>query len=225
MNTSADQYFLEGCGRCSKGGTPDCKVHLYAQELAALRTLILETGLEEDCKWGSPCYTLGGKNVVMLSAFKDSCFISFFKGALLQDSQGILTSAGPNSKAARLLKFQTIQEINTLQSSISAYLFEAIEVEKAGLSTPKKSGSESIPDVLLEVFAKDPEFQKSFEGLTPGRQRGYILHFTGAKQEKTKLARIEKNKQRILNGYGMNDCVCGRSKRLPNCDGSHKYIG
>ena len=142
MNTSADQYFLEGCGRCSKGGTPDCKVHLYAQELAALRTLILETGLEEDCKWGSPCYTLGGKNVVM-----------------------------------------------------------------------------------LQVFAKDPEFQKAFEGLTPGRQRGYILHFTGAKQEKTKLARIEKNKQRILNGYGMNDCVCGRSKRMPNCDGSHKYIG
>jgi len=225
MNTSADLFFTEGCGRCSKHSTPECKVHSYTEELALLRQLLLSTGLEEDCKWGSPCYTLAGKNVVMLAVFKDYCSLSFFKGALLADSAQLLSKAGPNSQSMRLFKFTDLTSIKRHEKTITEYIFEAIEVEKSGIQIPKSRASEPIPPALEQLFMEDIPFKTAFEKLTPGRQRAYLLHFNGAKQEKTTIARIAKNRQRILDGYGMNDCICGLSKRMPQCDGSHKRIG
>jgi len=205
MNKSVDNYFIEGCGRCPLGGTPDCKVHRWTRELELLRKIIQETGLTEESKWGAPCYTFQNKNVLMLSALKDYCCISFFKGALLSDEKNLLVKPGPNSQTARLFKFKDLDEIVQIENDIKAYIFESIEIEKAGLTIPFIKNPEPIPEELEMKFNKDQVFKTAFEALTPGRQRGYILHFSQPKQSKTRLARIEKCTPMILNGIGLND--------------------
>lgn len=205
MNTSADQYFLTGCGRCPLGGTSDCKVHTWSEELAYLRQLILATGLLEDCKWGVPCYTYQGGNVLLLSAFTKYCSISFFKGILLQDEQQLLVKPGPHSHAGRLFKFTNLSSIQAIEKEISAYIYEAMAIEKAGLTVPPPSNTTPVPKELEAHFAKDPALQAAFEALTPGRQRGYLIHFTQPKQEKTRISRIEKCIPMILSGIGLHD--------------------
>jgi uncharacterized protein YdeI (YjbR/CyaY-like superfamily) len=204
MTTNAELYFLEGCGRCPLGGTPDCKVHAWQQLLAALRRIVLECGLDEACKWGMPCYTVQGKNVLMISAFKDNCTISFFKGALLHDEHGMLAAAGENSHIARLLRFTQLNEILSQEEHIKTYIYQAIEVEKAGLKPPKGDAPD-IPEELQRKFEAAPAFRQAFEALTPGRQRGYLLYFTAAKQSATRAARIEKYMPLIFAGKGMHD--------------------
>lgn len=205
MNLSAENYFIEGCGRCPLGGTPDCKVHNWTSELELLRNIILDSGLMEESKWGAPCYTYQGKNILMLSALKDYCCISFFKGALLSDKKNLLAKPGPNSQAARLFKFKSTDEIRIIESDIKAYIFEAIEVEKAGLKVEFNKSPEPIPAELEAKFEEDPILKSAFEALTPGRQRGYILHFSQPKQEKTRISRIEKCTPMILSGIGLHD--------------------
>ncbi|UJH67935.1 YdeI/OmpD-associated family protein [Allomuricauda sp. SCSIO 65647] len=205
MNKTVDNYLINGCGRCSLGGTPDCKVHRWTNELELLRTITRDCGLTEEAKWGVPCYTFQGKNIMLISAFKDHCSVSFFKGSLLRDTQGILVKPGPNSQAARLLKFTEIEKIKKLETDIKAYIYEAVEVEKAGLKVNFKKNPEPIPEELENRFEKDPVLKTAFEALTPGRQRGYILYFSAPKQSKTRNARIEKCIGKILNGEGLHD--------------------
>lgn len=206
MNPKVDNYLAVGCGRCPLGGTPDCKVHPWQAELREVRRILLDTELTEELKWGFPCYTFQGGNVVILSSFKDNCTLSFFKGVLLQDSERILVQPGENSQAGRVIRFTSVDEILALEAVLKAYVAEAIEVEKAGLKVEYQDTSAfEFPDELLKMFADDPAFAAAFEALTPGRQRGYLLHFSSAKQSQTRVRRIEKYMPRIFEGKGLHD--------------------
>jgi uncharacterized protein YdeI (YjbR/CyaY-like superfamily) len=205
MTKDVELYFTDGCGRCSLGGTPQCKVRNWQEELTALRMVLRECELTEEVKWGVPCYTSQKKNIIILSAFKEYCSLSFFKGALLKDPQNILQKQGENSQLDRVIKFTTVKEIHILKPVIKAYIDEAIAVEQSGLKVETKKNPEPIPEELQELLDKNPEFKTAFETLTPGRQRGYILYFSQPKQSKTRVARIEKYTQQILDGVGMYD--------------------
>ncbi|MFC5625059.1 YdeI/OmpD-associated family protein [Algoriphagus winogradskyi] len=205
MNHSVDAYFTEGCGRCPLGGTPDCKVHYWTEELKLLRKIILDCGLEEQSKWGVPTYTYRKSNVLILAAFKEYCSVSFFKGALLSDTDKILSKPGENTQAARLIKYTSIDEVSNLKNRLKAYIFEAIEVEKAGLEVKFEKKPEPILEELQRKLDQNPELKSAFEALTPGRQRGYILFFSAPKQSKTRESRIEKCIPKILEGMGLND--------------------
>lgn len=206
MNPQVDAYLADGCGRCSLYNTPDCKVHAWHKELVELRSILLECGLIEELKWSQPCYTFQKKNILILGAFKDHCVLSFFKGSLLKDELNLLSKPGENSQAGRFFKFTNVKDIIRLKDTIKAYIFEAIEVEKAGLKVAfKKIDEQDIPDELQYIFENDSVFQNAFRSLTPGRQRGYLLFFSAAKQSKTRVSRIEKYRPKIMDGKGMHD--------------------
>lgn len=212
MMDSVEGYLEQGCMRCSYGGTPECKVHRWRGELELLRGIILSCGLTEESKWGVPCYTLNGKNVLMLSAYKEFACVSFFKGSLLHDTFGLLVKPGEHSQAARYLKFTDSAEIPKQSSSIKEYIFQAIEIEKAGKEVVFKKNPEPIPDELQQVFEIDEALQAAFYALTPGRQRGYILYFSQPKQSQSRLNRIEKCREKILLGEGLNDKYSGKKR-------------
>lgn len=205
MNTSVDAYFVDGCGRCALGGTPACKVHTWENELRELRRIVLDCGLDEQAKWGAPCYSFKNGNVLMIAAFKESCVLSFFKGVLLQDADGLLEKPGENSQAGRFFRFTDVKKILTLEPVIKAYIFEAIEVERAGMKVEFKKNPEPMPDELVTKLESDPILKNAFESLTPGRQRGYIIHFSQPKQSKTRESRIEKCVPKIMEGKGFHD--------------------
>lgn len=206
MNPKVDTFFAVGCGRCSLGGTPRCKVKKWQNELEKLRSIILDCQLTEELKWGVPCYTFQKSNIVILSALKECCTLSFFKGALLKDPHGILRKPGENTQAGRLIRFTTAGEIVAMEPILKAYIQEAIEVEQAGLKVNFKAKDELVyPEELQRRFVEHPALKTAFEALTPGRQRAYTLFFTAPKQSKTRESRIEKNIQRILDGKGLND--------------------
>ncbi len=206
INRNVDTYFTDGCGRCALGGTPDCKVHRWENELQKLRILLLDCGLTEVSKWGVPCYVFQQKNVVLLTAFKEYCALSFFKGALLNDENGLLTQQTEQTQATRQIRFTDVQTINSLETQLKNHVFEAIEIEKAGLIVDFSAKTTLVfPTALLEKFDENPDFRTAFEALTPGRQRAYNLHFTAPKQAVTRVARIEKYIQKILNGKGINE--------------------
>lgn len=194
-------------------------------ELSKLREIILECGLKEEFKWMHPCYTDNGKNIVLIHEFKEYCAILFHKGVFLNDSNNLLVQQTKNVQSARQMRFTDLPEIYELESIIKAYIQEAIRIEKSGKKVEKKKPSElKFPEELEQIFLVNNDFHKAFMNLTPGRQRGYLLYFTKPKQSKTRTSRIENNIERIMNGFGFNDCVCGLSKRKPNCDGSHKQL-
>ncbi len=206
MNPKVDLYFIDGCGRCALGGTPQCKVNRWKEEMKHLRMIVLDCGLTEELKWSVPCYTFRKSNIVIVSAFKEYCALSFFKGALLNDPHGIMDKPGENTQAARLIKFTNLHEIVESEADLKAYIFEAIEVEKTGLKVKMKKTLEySIPEELQTKLNENPDFKVAFEALTPGRQRGYLLHFSQPKQSKTRVSRIEKCMPRIFEGRGLND--------------------
>ncbi|RMG25607.1 MAG: hypothetical protein D6730_10645 [Bacteroidetes bacterium] len=205
MNPQVDAYLARGCGRCPLVGTPQCKVNTWREALQQLRKILLDCGLSETLKWSQPCYTFQQKNVVLMSAFKAYCALSFFKGALLKDPAGILHKAGPNSQAARLIRFTSPQQVLDMQPLLRAYIQEAIEIEKAGQKVRLRQQPEPMPEELKNILEEQPRLKAAFEALTPGRQRGYILYFSAPKQSKTRRARIEKYQQQILAGKGMHD--------------------
>lgn len=195
----------------------------WKSEMTYLRKIALDCGLTEELKWRQPCYTYNGKNIIIIGAFKEFCVYSFFKGALLQDKEKLLAKQGENVQSARVFQITSVDQIKELEQTIKEYTFEAIEVEKAGLQVEKKTLDDyDVPTELTDKMNEDANFKSAFENLTPGRRKAYILHFSGAKQAATRANRIEKYTPRILKGKGINDCVCGHSKRMPNCDGSHK---
>ena len=176
----------------------------WQKEMKKLRPIILDCGLTEELKWGHPCYTFQEGNVVIIQGFKEYCGLLFFKGALLNDASGILIQQTENVQAARQIRFTNAREIVEMEPVLKAYIHEAIGVEKAGLEVKYKK-TFIIPEELQEKFDESPAFKTAFSALTPGRQRGYILHFSGAKQPKTREARVEKWKKQILQGKGLND--------------------
>jgi uncharacterized protein YdeI (YjbR/CyaY-like superfamily) len=177
----------------------------WREEFEALRTIALDFQLTEALKWYQPCYALEGKNVVLIHGFKEYCALMFFKGALLKDPKRILVAPGQH-QSARQIRFTNVREIVEMESIVKSYIHEAIEVEKAGLKVKlKKTADFKIPDEFQKKLDEIPALKTAFAELTPGRQRGYIFHFSQPKQSKTRAARVEKYMQQILHGKGLND--------------------
>ena len=195
---------VNGCMRCKYGATPQCKVNNWREELETLRQIILETGLKEEVKWGVPVYTNKGKNIVSVSALKESATIGFFKGALLSDNQNVLVQQ-ETIQAARVIRFTSLSSIQTLEKTLKAYILEAITIEESGKKVLYSKEKEAFPEELVQAFENDRGFKKAFYALTPGRQRGYTIYFSQPKQSVTRSNRIEKCKQQIFEGIGLND--------------------
>jgi uncharacterized protein YdeI (YjbR/CyaY-like superfamily) len=178
----------------------------WQEELKKLRMIILDCQLTEELKWGKPCYTFQNSNVVIIIPFKESCALLFCKGALLKDANGILIQPTENTQAVRQIRFTNVREIVQMEPILKAYIYEAIEVEKAGLEVNyKKTSDFKIPEEFQNKLDEIPALKAAFDALTPGRQRGYLLYFSAPKQSKTRVSRFEKCMQRILNGKGLND--------------------
>ncbi|GLU55383.1 hypothetical protein Dfri01_48440 [Dyadobacter frigoris] len=192
MNPKADFYFDKG--------------KQWQEEIQLLRAIVLECGLTEELKWGCPCYTFHKSNIVLIHVFKEYCALLFFKGALLQDTHGILIQQTENVQAARQIRFANVKEITEQESILKAHIYEAIEVEKAGLKVELKKPAEfSVAEEFQTKLDETPALKTAFETLTPGRQRAYLLHFFQPKQSKTREARVEKSIQKILDGKGLDD--------------------
>jgi len=178
----------------------------WKEEFEQLRNIVLDCELTEEFKWMHPCYTFENKNIVLIHGFKEYCALLFHKGALLKDAHGILIQQTENVQAARQIRFTNVQEIIEMETTLKAYIHEAIEVEKAGLEVNfKKTADYIIPEELHDKFDENPALKTAFEALTPGRQRAYIHYFSQPKQSKTRESRIEKYMQQILDGKGLND--------------------
>ncbi|MFS8083365.1 MAG: YdeI/OmpD-associated family protein [Ginsengibacter sp.] len=178
----------------------------WQKEVTELRKIILSCGLNEELKWGVPCYLSDDRNIVLIHKFKEYCALLFFKGALLKDTNQILIQQSQNVQAARQVRFTSALEIVKLKSDLKAYIYEAIEVEKSGLKVPIKETSEyEVPEEFQEKLNADDDLKKAFQNLTPGRQRAYLLYFSAAKQSKTRKMRIEKYIPAIKKGKGLNN--------------------
>ena len=178
----------------------------WQEAYAELRTLVLDCGLTEELKWGCPCYTFKDNNIVLIHGFKEYCALLFMKGVLMKDTEGILVQQTENVQASRQIRFTNVQDIVKNESILKAYIKDAIEVEKAGLKVELKKTTEfNMPDEFKKVLEDMPELKTAFEALTPGRQRGYLLHFSSPKQAKTRESRNEQSVQRILHGKGLDD--------------------
>jgi len=192
MNPKVDFYFS--------------KATKWQKEIEKLRKIILDCGLTEELKWGCPCYTFNNSNIVLIHVFKEYCAVLFFKGALLNDASGILVQQTKNVQAARQVRFTNLREVRDQEPILKAYIYEAIEVEKAGLKVNlKKTAEYAIPEEFQKKLNKMPALKKAFNALTPGRQRAYLLYFSSPKQSKTRETRVEKSVQQILEGRGLND--------------------
>lgn len=192
MNPKVDWYFD--------------KNEQWEKEIRLLRTIALGCGLEETLKWGCPCYLYNDANIVLIHVFKEYCAFLFFKGALLQDPNGILIQQTKNVQSARQIRFTDVKEIVQQKNILKAYIYEAIEVEKAGLKVKlKKTSDYSIPEEFQARLNKKPALKKAFEALTPGRQRAYLFYFGQAKQSKTREARVEQYIPKIMDGLGLED--------------------
>lgn len=182
------------------------KANTWQKELEQLRTIVLECGLTEELKWGTPCYTFQKNNIVLLHVFKEYCAVLFFKGALLHNTDGILIQQTKNTQAARQIRFTNVQQITEQKTILKAYIYEAIEVENAGLEVRfKKTDEFTVPDEFQQKLNEIPALKMAFEALTPGRQRAYLLYFAAPKQSKTRESRIEKYTPQILEGKGLKD--------------------
>lgn len=182
------------------------KAEQWQAEFERLRSILLDCDVTEELKWGCPCYTFEGKNIVLIHGFKEYCALLFMKGALLKDANGILVQQTENVQSARQIRFTTLQEIAEMEAILKAYVGEAVAVEKAGLEVEFKPTEDfTWPEEFIDQLEEVPGLQDAFEALTPGRQRGYLLYFAGAKQSKTRTARIQKWTPAILEGRGLND--------------------
>lgn len=194
-------------------------------EMEALCGILRGCGLEEDLKWGAPCYASKGKNVVLVNGFKPHAVLVFPDGALMEDPEGLLVAPGENSRSARQVRFTDLESVRRHEGAIQELVREAVRVSASGEKVAPQAPEEiAVPEELTAAFAKEPALKVAFDALTPGRRKAYLQHFGDSAQAKTRTARIEKARDRILCGKGLNDCVCGLSKRMPGCDGSHKAL-
>lgn len=212
LNPLVNRYLIDGCMRCKLGATPACKVNKWRTELETLRSIVLQHELKEELKWGAPCYTYNGKNIILLSALKDAVVMSFLKGSLIEDKNNILQKAGLNSNVARIIKFKNVNDIISIKQELNNFIKAAIDVENKGLKISKQTNDIKLPIELEECFKADAALKKAFLALTPGKQRGYIIYFMQPKQVETRIKRIEKCREKIINGEGLNDTYKKQSK-------------
>lgn len=205
LNPKVDLFIADGCGRCDYYATDKCKVRSWQMELQHLRQIMLETGLVEDVKWGVPVYTHQDKNIVIVSALKDCVTFGFFKGVLLSDPKKILEQQGPSVQSARIIRCTAVDQIINLTDTIKEYVKEAVVIEESGVKVEFKKDLEPIPDELNDMFEGLPALRDAFYALTPGKQRGYIIHFSQPKQSASRINRIEKCIDKIMNGEGFHD--------------------
>lgn len=199
------------------------KTSLWKSELQKLREILLSEELTEELKWGHPCYTFKNKNIAILGGFKDYCAVSFFKGALLRDPHKYLKQQGKNSHSVRILSFTHLSDIEKDTNVIRNYIKEAIQIEASGQKVISTNISDmTIPIELQEILKENSELQVAFNSLSEGRQKAYLLYFSAAQKKETRITRIKKYMNRILDGKGINDCICGLSQKMPSCDGSHR---
>ena len=205
LNPKVDLFIADGCGRCDYHATDKCKVRSWQMELQHLRQIMLETGLVEDVKWGVPVYTHQDKNIVIVSALKDCVTFGFFKGVLLSDPKKILEQQGPSVQSARIIRFTAVDQVLNLSNTIKEYVKEAVVIEESGVKVEFKKDLEPVPDELNGMFEALPALREAFYALTPGKQRGYIIHFSQPKQSASRISRIEKCMDKIMNGEGFHD--------------------
>lgn len=205
MITILEDYFTLGCGRCERFATPDCSTRKWEAGLAALRRICLSTGMEESVKWGHPCYAHAGRNVAIMGALRQDFRLSFFHAALMKDPHGMLERQGPNTRHPDMLRFTHNGQVQKHQAIIRAYLQEAMGYAAAGLRAPREEQDLNLPDELVDALDADPEFAEAFRGLTPGRQRSYVIHLSSAKTSETRVARIARFRGKVLAGKGANE--------------------
>lgn len=200
-----DEYFTQGCGRCSRFATPACATQQWSDGLRLLRDTCLSAGLEETAKWGHPCYTHQGRNIAILGAFRADFRITFFNASLLKDKAKLLLRKGPNSAHSDMLSFTDLAQAQSLQATVHAYLKEAMGLAEVNAKPVKVTGEILLPIELTQVLAEDQELAQAFHKLTPGRQRSYVIQINAAKKVATRLSRIQSHRSRILAGRGANE--------------------
>lgn len=202
MITDPDDFFTKGCGRCARFDTPDCSTRPWIDGLNALRRLCLDVGLTETAKWAHPCYMHSGRNIALLGAFRSDFLISFLNAGLLVDNAGVLKTPGPNSQTPSVIRFTTVAEVEALEPAIRACLRQLMDHAEAGTKPPKVAREIDMPEELTEALDADPVLAEAFHALTPGRQRSYLFALNQAKQAATRVARIEKFRDKIIAGKG-----------------------
>ncbi|MFY8210917.1 MAG: YdeI/OmpD-associated family protein [Caulobacter sp.] len=202
MITDPDDFFTKGCGRCARFDTPDCSTRSWNDGLNALRRICLAVGLEETAKWGHPCYMYAGRNIALLGAFRSDFLISFLNAGLLVDNASVLTTPGPNSQTPSVIRLTKVAEVEALAPTIRAYLRQLMDHAVAGTQPPKVAREIDMPDELVDALDADPVLAEAYHALTPGRQRSYLFALNQAKQSATRVARIEKFRDKIIAGKG-----------------------
>jgi uncharacterized protein YdeI (YjbR/CyaY-like superfamily) len=205
MITDIEDYFAKGCGRCERFATPECSTKQWAKGLNDLRRLCLSSGLVETVKWGHPCYTHAGRNIVIIGALRGDFRLSFFNAALIKDLNGVLEKQGPNTRHADMIRFTDNSKVAEMKPVILSYLKEAIGYADAGVKPPKEKSEIELPDELVEALDCDPELAEAFHSLTPGRQRSYVINLVSTKSTATRSARIGKFRAKIIAGKGANE--------------------
>ncbi len=205
MITEIETYFDKGCGRCNRFATAACSAHIWNKGLRALRDLALAAGLDEQVKWGHPCYVHTGRNIAIIGAFRHDFRLSFFNAPLLQDPEGILEKKGAFTQHADMIRFTQNGAVKKMAPVITKYLREAIGYAEAGITPPRIPREVPIPDELITALDADPELAEAFHALTPGRQKSYAFNLNQAKTSKTRFARIEKFRGKILAGKGAQE--------------------
>lgn len=205
MITDIEDFFTKGCGRCDRFATPDCSTRQWADGLTDLRRICLETDLIETVKWGHPCYMHAGRNIAIIGALRVDFRLSFFNAALMRDPGGMLERQGPNTRNPDMIRFTDNAQVAVLAPVIRAYLAEAMGYAKAGIRPPKQDSDTDLPDELTEALDSDPDLAEAFHSLTPGRQRSYAIVIGGLKKPETRIARIEKLRDKIFAGKGASE--------------------
>ena len=205
MIKDIEEFFKNGCGRCDRFATPDCSTRKWSSGLAELRQICLSSGLIETAKWGHPCYLHGERNIAIIGAFRNDFRLSFFNAALMKDPHGVLERQGPNTPVPDMIRFTKNSDVIKNKKIIESYLVEAIGYAESGIKAPKRQHELELPEELLEALESDPELANAFHGLTPGRQKSYVINLNSAKKSETRISRIAKFRGKILSGKGATE--------------------
>lgn len=205
MISDVEDFFTKGCGRCDRFDTPGCSTKLWSEGLAKLREICLSANLQEEVRWGQPCYRHAGRNIAILGAYQDKFVLGFFNAALMKDPDGVLEKPGPNTQHADTIYFKETAQVTALGKTISAYLEEAKGYAEEGKKSPRNTSIPDLPEELADALDDDPDLAEAFHALTPGRQRSYVINLNGAKKSETRIARIEKFHHKIIDGKGANE--------------------
>lgn len=205
MITDIEDFFSKGCGRCERFATADCSTRRWSEGLDALRAICLDAGLTETVKWGHPCYMHAGRNIALLGAFREDLRITFFNAALMKDPKKVLERQGPNTRHPDMIRFTDNPQVSKRKAVVASYLKEAMGYAEAGVRPPKEREALELPEELCDALDADPELAEAFHGLTPGRQRSYVIHLNGAKKPETRIARIIRFRDKILAGKGATE--------------------